>query len=126
MGGAGTLALTADMKQMRPDFVKGASFPGYGVSLAVGVGVPIPILNAGILKRCCVRDRDILAPVIDDLCPSFASVLARSGTGLLSGLLRDQQPWVEQALSRAGWATCGHGLQGPWALLRIHGGAEVS
>ncbi len=63
--GAGTLALTGDMKQMRLEFVRGVSFRGYGVSLAIGVGVPIPILNTDILKRTCVRDRDILAPVID-------------------------------------------------------------
>ncbi|NLF31220.1 MAG: hypothetical protein GX591_10090 [Planctomycetes bacterium] len=64
-GGAGTLALTADMKRMDPRFVRGVSLIGYGVSLALGVGVPIPILNAGILRRTCVRDRDILAPVVD-------------------------------------------------------------
>lgn len=63
--GAGTLALTGDMKQMKPEFVRGASLRGYGISLALGVGVPIPILNEQILKRTCVRDRDIFAPVID-------------------------------------------------------------
>jgi uncharacterized protein (DUF39 family) len=63
--GAGTLALTADMKKMRPEFVRGVSLRGYGVSLALGVGVPIPILNQQVLKYTCVRDRDILAPVID-------------------------------------------------------------
>ena len=65
MEGAGTLARTGDMKQMLPEFVKGATFKGYGVSLAVGVGIPIPILNADVLRRTCVRDRDILAPVVD-------------------------------------------------------------
>jgi len=64
-GGAGTLALTGDMKQMRPEFVRGVSFRGYGVSLALGVGVPIPVLNEEVLRRTCVRDRDILAPVVD-------------------------------------------------------------
>jgi uncharacterized protein (DUF39 family) len=64
-GGAGTLALTADMKQMNQEFVRGVSFPGYGVSLALGVGIPIPILNEQVLKYTCVRDRDILAPVVD-------------------------------------------------------------
>ncbi|HPC94557.1 MAG TPA: homocysteine biosynthesis protein [Sedimentisphaerales bacterium] len=63
--GAGTLALTADMKQMKPEFVRGASLRGYGVSLALGIGVPIPILNEQVLKRTCVRDRDIFAPVVD-------------------------------------------------------------
>jgi len=64
-GGAGTLALTADMKQMRPEFVRGVSLRGYGVSLALGVGVPIPVLNTDVLKRTCIRDCDILAPVVD-------------------------------------------------------------
>ena len=64
-GGAGTLAVTADMKRMDARFVRGVSLIGYGVSLALRVGVPIPILNADILKRTCVRDRDILAPVVD-------------------------------------------------------------
>jgi len=64
-GGSGTLALTADMKQMIPEFVRGVSFRGYGISLTLGVGIPIPILNADVLKRTCVRDRDILAPVTD-------------------------------------------------------------
>ena len=63
--GAGTLALTADMKEMKPQFVRGASLIGYGVSLALGVGIPIPILNEAILRRTTVRDRDIQAPVVD-------------------------------------------------------------
>jgi uncharacterized protein (DUF39 family) len=65
MEGAGTLALTADMKKMRPEFVRGVSLRGYGVSLALGVGIPIPVLNEDVLKRACIRDRDILAPVVD-------------------------------------------------------------
>jgi len=64
-GGAGTLALTGDMKRMSGEFVRGVSLIGYGVSLGVGVGVPIPILNPGVLKRCCIRDDQILAPITD-------------------------------------------------------------
>lgn len=65
MEGAGTLALSGDMKKMLPDFVRGVSFKGYGVSLALGVGIPIPILNAEILKRTTVRDSEIYATVVD-------------------------------------------------------------
>jgi uncharacterized protein (DUF39 family) len=63
--GAGTLALTGDMKQMRHEFIRGVSLRGYGVSVALGIGIPIPILNEDILKRTCIRDCDILAPVVD-------------------------------------------------------------
>lgn len=63
--GAGTLALTGDMKKMRVEFVRGVSLKGYGVSLAIGVGIPIPVLNEEILKYTTVRDREIQAPVVD-------------------------------------------------------------
>jgi uncharacterized protein (DUF39 family) len=78
--GAGTLGLTADLKRMRPEFVRAVSLRGYGVSLALGVGIPIPILSPQVLKRTTVRDRDILAPVIDyssDYPNRTGKVLAR-------------------------------------------------
>lgn len=63
--GAGTLALTGDMKQMDREFVRGVSLRGYGVSLSLGIGIPIPILDEQMLKQTTIRDRDIKAQVID-------------------------------------------------------------
>ncbi|MBN2655745.1 MAG: homocysteine biosynthesis protein [Spirochaetales bacterium] len=63
--GAGTLALTGDMKKMNREFVRGVSLKGYGVSLSLGVGIPIPILDEAMLKQTTIRDRDIKAQVID-------------------------------------------------------------
>ncbi len=63
--GAGTLALTGDMKEMDAEFIRGVSLKGYGVSMAVGVGIPIPILDEEILKFTTIRDRDIKAQIID-------------------------------------------------------------
>ena len=54
-----------DLKQMSPRWLKGISMQGYGATMAVGIGIPIPILNEDILKRTCVSDREILAPVVD-------------------------------------------------------------
>lgn len=65
MEGAGTLALTGDMREMSSKYVRGVSFKGYGVSLALGIGIPIPVLSPEILKRTTVRDSEIYAPVID-------------------------------------------------------------
>lgn len=64
-GGAGTLAVIGDMKQMSSEYIKGASLQGYGVSLSVGIGIPIPILDEEMAKFTSVRDEDITAPVID-------------------------------------------------------------
>jgi len=62
---AGTLAVIGDLKQMGPRWLKGVSFVGYGTTLNVGIGVPIPILNEEILKYTAVKDEDIYAAVID-------------------------------------------------------------
>jgi len=63
--GAGTLAVIGDLKQMKPSWIRGTSLIGYGVSLSVGMGIPIPILSEEILRQTCITDRDITAPVID-------------------------------------------------------------
>jgi len=62
---AGTLAVTGDLKKMSPRWLRGASFTGYGVTLTVGVGIPIPILNEEILAFVSVSDADLIAPVVD-------------------------------------------------------------
>ena len=65
MDGAGTLALIGDLKQMSPEWLRGVSYAGYGASLAVAIGIPIPVLNEDILLSCTVTDEDIYAPVMD-------------------------------------------------------------
>ncbi len=62
---AGTLAVIGDLKQMSSEFLVGVSIIGYGVSLAVGIGIPIPVLNEEIARWCAVSDEEILAPVVD-------------------------------------------------------------
>jgi uncharacterized protein (DUF39 family) len=63
--GAGTLAVIGDLKQMNPRYLVGTSILGYGTSLTVGVGVPIPILSEEILQYTTVTDAEILAPIVD-------------------------------------------------------------
>jgi len=64
-GGAGTLTVTGDLKQMKPEWLLGVSLLGYGTSLNVGLGVPIPLLNAEIARFAAVRDSELTAPVVD-------------------------------------------------------------
>jgi uncharacterized protein (DUF39 family) len=63
--GAGTLAVIGDLKQMKPGWLVGTSMLGYGCTLTVGIGIPIPILSEEILRYTAVRDSDILAPIVD-------------------------------------------------------------
>ncbi len=65
ISGAGTLAVIGDLKQMKAQWLMGTSMLGYGVSLTVGVGIPIPILNEEICAYAAVRDEEIYAQVVD-------------------------------------------------------------
>lgn len=62
---AGTLWVMGDLKQMRPDWLVGVSMQGYGCSLAVGLGVPIPVLNAEMAQFTAVSDDQIFTQILD-------------------------------------------------------------
>lgn len=62
---AGTMWVMGDLKQMSPEWLVGVSIQGYGCSLSVGLGVPIPILNEEIVKRTAISDEDIFTQIID-------------------------------------------------------------
>ena len=63
--GAGTIATIGNLKEMTPKWLVGASILGYGVSLYVGIGIPIPILNEEMARYTAIRDDDIYAQVFD-------------------------------------------------------------
>ncbi len=65
VGNSRTLAVIGDLKGMSTDYIRALSVHKYGISIAVGIGVPIPILNEDIMRGCAVKDEDIFAPVID-------------------------------------------------------------
>ena len=63
--GAGTIAVVGNLKEMTPEWLAGASILGYGVSLYVGIGIPIPILNEEMARFTAVKDEDIYTQVYD-------------------------------------------------------------
>ncbi len=62
---AGTLMVMGDLKGMSPKWLAGASLLGYGCSLAVGLGVPIPILNEQMARYTGISDEEIFTQVVD-------------------------------------------------------------
>ena len=63
--GFGTLMVKGNLKEMSPDFIRGASIYRYGVSIYIGLGVPIPILNEDIAKSTSIEDKEIVTNLVD-------------------------------------------------------------
>jgi len=61
----GTLAVIGDLKQMSSRWLVGASFAGYGATLNVGIGVPIPLLDEETARYAAKSDAELHAPVVD-------------------------------------------------------------
>ncbi len=62
---AGTLMLLGDLKQMKPRWLVGVSMLGYGCSLAVGIGIPIPIIDEDMAFYTGVGDDEISTQIKD-------------------------------------------------------------
>ena len=62
---AGTLWVMGDLKKMSSKWLVGMSLQGYGCSLAVGLGIPIPMLNEEIAGYTGISDEDIVTQIID-------------------------------------------------------------
>lgn len=62
---AGTMAVTGDLKTMSGRWLKGIHYRGYGATMRVGIGVPVPILNEDILQYTAVADADIKTVILD-------------------------------------------------------------
>jgi uncharacterized protein (DUF39 family) len=108
VGPAATVALIGDAKSMASRWVRGCYFRGYGPSLMLGVGVPIPILNEHVATCCAIADQDIFAPVMDFAIPrrvrptfglvSYAQL--KSGTITIEGQPVRTAPLASLHLSR--------------------------
>ncbi len=65
LGNAATLALIGDAKQMITRFIKAGYFEKYGVTMFVGVGIPIPVIDEDMARRVSIRNSQIETNIID-------------------------------------------------------------
>lgn len=64
-GPAGTLALIGNLKNMNTKYLKAATFYGYGVTMFVGIGIPIPIVDEEMVQFLKIKDEEIFTEIID-------------------------------------------------------------
>ncbi len=62
---AGTIMVQGDLKQMSADWLRGISILGYGNTMAVGLGIPIPIIDAEMAMYTGVSDKELFTQVVD-------------------------------------------------------------
>lgn len=62
---AATLAVIGDASRMTPSFIKAAYFEKYGVTMFVGIGIPIPVLDEEMAARVMVRNEQITTKILD-------------------------------------------------------------
>ncbi len=106
---SGTLMLKGDVKGMNARYVRGLSYYGYGCTLALGVGIPIPILDEEMAFQTSQGDENILLPVKDysnDYPQGVPRILEhvsyaalRSGSIELMGKKVDSAPMTSYTLS---------------------------
>ena len=91
IGNSATLALIGNAKEMSTRFIKAGYFEKYGVTMYVGVGIPIPVLDEDMARRVMIRNSQIETNILDYGNPA-SGVLGRadyqslfSGTITLNG-----------------------------------------
>jgi uncharacterized protein (DUF39 family) len=85
IGNAATLALIGNAKQMSTRFIRAAYFEKYGVSMFVGVGIPIPIIDEDIARRVMIRNSQIETNICDYGTPGHDIIGRTDYKSLFSG-----------------------------------------
>ncbi|MFA7674333.1 MAG: homocysteine biosynthesis protein [Clostridia bacterium] len=102
---AATLAVIGDIKGMSTRYIRGAVFEKYGVTLFVGIGIPIPILDEEMLRYTAVRNRDIYTRLVDksgtvQIDKKYSYEELRSGSVKFNGKTVPTAPLSSLAVAR--------------------------
>ncbi len=62
---AATLAVIGNAKEMNTEFLRAAYYEKYGVSIFIGIGIPIPVLDEDMAKRVSIKNEQIEATIFD-------------------------------------------------------------
>jgi L-aspartate semialdehyde sulfurtransferase len=84
---AATLAVIGNAKNMSTQFVRAAYFEKYGVSIFIGIGIPIPVLDEDIAHRLCILNKNIETNIVDYGNPEHPALGKVNYEQLQSGLV---------------------------------------
>lgn len=82
---AATLSVIGDARKMSTSFIKAAYYEKYGVSMFVGIGVPIPVIDEDMAARLMIRNDQITTRILDYGLPDHPEVGRVNYDKLISG-----------------------------------------
>lgn len=88
IGNSATLAVIGDAKQMSTKFIRAAYFEKYGVTMFVGIGIPVPVLDEDMARRLSIRNSQIETNIIDYGSGNFEILGKADYETLFSGQLK--------------------------------------
>jgi len=62
---AATIAVIGNLKEMSPEYLQAVYYEKYGVSMFIGIGIPIPILDEEMARRVSITNSQIETSVLD-------------------------------------------------------------
>ena len=62
---AATLAVIGDAKEMSTQFIRAAYFEKYGVSIFIGIGIPIPVIDEEMAVKLSITNDKIETSIVD-------------------------------------------------------------
>jgi len=80
-----TIAVIGDLKKMHTDFIKAGYFEKYGVSIFIGIGIPIPLLDEEMAAFVSIQNEQIETTVFDYGSPERTTMGTTNYKDLQSG-----------------------------------------
>ncbi len=92
---AATLAVIGDASKMDTAFIKAAYYEKYGVSMFVGIGIPIPVLDEDMAVRVMIRNDQITTRILDYGEPHHPELGRTTYEALMSGEIELNQKKIK-------------------------------
>ena len=80
-----TLSVIGNAKEMSTEFIKAAYFEKYGVSIFIGIGIPVPVLDEDMARAVSIRNEHITTTITDYSKPDHPAIGKASYAELFSG-----------------------------------------
>lgn len=80
-----TLSVIGNAKEMKSEFIRAAYFEKYGVSIFIGIGIPVPVLDEEMAAAVSIRNDQIYTKVCDYSIPNHPEIARVNYAELFSG-----------------------------------------